>query len=113
MCVCVCVCVCVSVCVCVCVCVCVWREEASRPGVAPPPLGLTHGEDLVMRCLRVLVYLVIYDCVRVHVYCRWQYTYTSILPLVIDPGLTSLGGVPQEQKMLKGRLPRVMYHQVY
>ena len=25
----------------------------------------------------------------------------------------SLGGVPREQKMLKGHLPRVMYHQVY
>ena len=26
---------------------------------------------------------------------------------------TSLGGVPREQKMLKGHLPRVKYHQVY
>jgi len=26
---------------------------------------------------------------------------------------TALGGVPREQKMLKGHLPRVMYHQVY
>ena len=25
---------------------------------------------------------------------------------------TSLGGVPREQKMLKGHLPRVMYHQI-
>jgi len=25
----------------------------------------------------------------------------------------SLGGVPREQKMLKGHLPRVIYHQVY
>ena len=25
----------------------------------------------------------------------------------------SLEGVPQEQKMLKGHLPRVVYHQVY
>ena len=25
----------------------------------------------------------------------------------------SLGGVPPEQKMLKGHLPRVIYHQVY
>ena len=36
--------------------------------------------------------------------------------LVNDSGLvgsTSLGGVPQEQKMLKGNLPRGMYHQVY
>jgi len=24
-----------------------------------------------------------------------------------------LGGVPREQKMLKGHLPRVMHHQVY
>ena len=24
-----------------------------------------------------------------------------------------LGGVPREQKMLKGHLPRVIYHQVY
>ena len=29
-----------------------------------------------------------------------------------EPG-TSLGGVPREQKMLKGHLPRVIYHQVY
>ena len=27
--------------------------------------------------------------------------------------LTSLGGVPREQKNLKGHLPRVIYHQVY
>ena len=26
---------------------------------------------------------------------------------------TSLGGVPREQKMFKGHLPRVIYHQVY
>ena len=26
---------------------------------------------------------------------------------------TSLEGVPREQKMLKGHLPRVIYHQVY
>ena len=25
----------------------------------------------------------------------------------------ALGGVPREQKMLKGHLPRVIYHQVY
>jgi len=24
-----------------------------------------------------------------------------------------VGGVPREQKMLKGHLPRVIYHQVY
>ena len=29
--------------------------------------------------------------------------------VVIDPGL----GVPREQKMIKGHLPRVIYHQVY
>ena len=28
-------------------------------------------------------------------------------------GETSLGGVPREQKMLEGHLPRVIYHQVY
>ena len=34
--------------------------------------------------------------------------------LMIDSGfLASVGGVPQEQKMLKGHLPRVIYHQVY
>ena len=27
--------------------------------------------------------------------------------------LESLGGVPRVQKMLKGHLPRVMYHQAY
>ena len=35
---------------------------------------------------------------------------------MIDPGLVggiSLGGVPPEQKMLKGHLPRVINHQVY
>jgi len=41
----------------------------------------------------------------------------SMLGLMIDSGLVgstdSLGGVPREQKMLKGHLPRVMYHQVY
>ena len=29
------------------------------------------------------------------------------------PLLNGLGGVPREQKMLKGNLTRVMYHQVY
>jgi len=34
--------------------------------------------------------------------------------LVISSGLVgSLGGVPREQKMLKGHLTRVIYHQVY
>ena len=34
--------------------------------------------------------------------------------IVIDSGLVgSTGGVPREQKMLKGRLPRVIYHQVH
>ena len=36
-------------------------------------------------------------------------------PLVIDSGLagsTHFHGVPREQKMLKGHLPRVIYHQV-
>ena len=32
----------------------------------------------------------------------------------IDSGLVgSLGGVPREQKMLKGHLPTVIYNQVY
>ena len=26
---------------------------------------------------------------------------------------SSMGGVPQEQKVLKGHLPRVIFHQVY
>ena len=31
-----------------------------------------------------------------------------------DSGLGStVGGVPREQKMLKGHLPRVIYHKVY
>ena len=30
---------------------------------------------------------------------------------MIDAGL--VGGVPREQKLLKGHLPRVIYHQVY
>ena len=29
------------------------------------------------------------------------------------PGIIRLGGVPREQKMLKGHLPRVIYHRVY
>jgi len=32
---------------------------------------------------------------------------------MIDSGLVGLGGVPREQKMLKGHPPRVIYHQVY
>ena len=35
------------------------------------------------------------------------------LSLMIDTRGTSLGGVPREQKMLKGHLPRVIHHQVY
>ena len=33
-----------------------------------------------------------------------------VFALLINSGFV---GVPQEQKMLKGHLPRVMYHQVY
>ena len=38
-------------------------------------------------------------------------------PLLIESGLvsstwTSLGGIPREQKMLKGHLPRVIYHRI-
>jgi len=42
-----------------------------------------------------------------------------VFSLWYTPGLrvseqtASLGGVPREQKMLKGHLPRVIYHQVY
>ena len=33
---------------------------------------------------------------------------------LIDSGLVgSLGGVPREQKVFEGQLPRVIYHQVY
>jgi len=33
---------------------------------------------------------------------------------MIDSGLVgSMGGVPRDQKMFKGHLPRVIYHQVY
>ena len=38
------------------------------------------------------------------------------LGAVTDSGLvgsTALGGVPREQKMLKGHLPRVTYHKMY
>ena len=48
----------------------------------------------------------------------------NLSPKLIDPGLvprveapdtqgTFPGGVPREQTMLKGHLPRVIYHQVY
>ena len=33
--------------------------------------------------------------------------------LLVCGTLYCLGGVPREQKMLQGHLPRVMYHQVY
>ena len=39
----------------------------------------------------------------------------SVYSWLIDSGLvgsTDLGGVPREQNMLKGHLPRVIYHQV-
>ena len=32
---------------------------------------------------------------------------------IIGVPLPSLGGILREQKMLKGHLPRVIYHQVY
>jgi len=34
-------------------------------------------------------------------------------PYNVLDNLTSLGGVPREQKMRKGHLPRVIFHQVY
>jgi len=42
--------------------------------------------------------------------------FTIDFALLIDSALvgsTSLKGVPRWQKMLKGHLPRAMYHQVY
>ena len=33
--------------------------------------------------------------------------------MLIDSGLIGLGGVPREQRMLKGHLPRFIYHRVY
>ena len=33
--------------------------------------------------------------------------------VLVGSSETSLGGVPREQKMLKGHLPRVIHHQVY
>jgi len=40
-------------------------------------------------------------------HCPWQRL------LFLTFGVFPLGGVPREQKMLKGHLPRVIYHQVY
>ena len=40
-----------------------------------------------------------------------NYFTNAFILRVIDSGL--LEGVPREQKMLKGHLPRVTYHQVY
>ena len=39
--------------------------------------------------------------------CREQVEYDTVC------NVNSLGGVPREQKMLKGHLPRVIYHRVY
>ena len=36
----------------------------------------------------------------------------SSLKVLIDSGLVGLGGVPRQQKTLKGHLPRVIYHRV-
>ena len=56
---------------------------------------------------------------------RWAFLmsevplYQQLIPHVVQTLLgsaadgTSLGGVPREQKMLKGHLPRVIYNQVY
>jgi len=38
----------------------------------------------------------------------------AVMRIYIEPtDSTKQGGVPREQKMLKGHLPRVIYHQVY
>ena len=40
----------------------------------------------------------------------------GVVVIEFEAGLANgeaLGGVPREQRMLKGHLPRVMYHQVY
>jgi len=42
--------------------------------------------------------------------CRCQRSQTLCPPSIRVEGLR--GGVPREQKMLKGHLPRVIYHQV-
>jgi hypothetical protein len=42
--------------------------------------------------------------------------HASILDMLMDSdlvGSTDLGGVPREQKMLKGHLPRVLDHRAY
>ena len=38
------------------------------------------------------------------------FPHPALLPLVVD---SVLGGVPREQKMLKGHLPSVIYHPVF
>ena len=40
----------------------------------------------------------------------WSYTESNIATSALG---TSLGGVPREQKILKGHPPRVIYYQVY
>ena len=45
-------------------------------------------------------------------YAHWVLPYPTYY-MMIDSGLVGSGRVPQEQKMLKGHLPIVIYHQVY
>ena len=54
-------------------------------------------------------------CARPHARLRSRESRSHSETKVISEGgeRRSLGGVPREQKMLKGHLPRVIYHQVY
>ena len=48
-----------------------------------------------------------------HSYTRWLASPYPLDDRLRIGWLNGLGGVPREQKMLKGHLPRVIYHQVY
>ena len=108
-------------------------EEVPHPSLLPPPLPLRL---LVFWRLRVnLVFgvwcLVVQGCESLGVrrappsaspvapFGVWCWGVQAWGSLGVDRLRVgwlngfSLGGVPREQKMLKGHLPRVIYHQVY
>ena len=93
------------------------KKQDKRLGVNPNPKPQTG-------CVWELVTLP-YGIRYGHVTDPVQIVDVSVQPTLIDSGHihrgmipsttrgASLRGVPREQKMLKGHLPRVIYHQVY
>ena len=92
---------------------------AVRANVRPNEYGTQHSGIRVLVYIYLSIYMYIYAYIYVYIcICIYICTYMDMLTQHRqhdDPsfGSLALGGIPREQKMLKGYLPRVIYHPVH